>query len=429
MTPSNKLLGYLVASKSEAVLRGLKEKFPDPKDIPLLDDAGLVFYKAIYANGPQSKEELDTLTGKLFSIQLNTLGEEYERDAKGLDEESAAGVLKQLVKEERRQSLIVASSEVAAKLLVGEITPEEGSELLRAASLKAAADAGYKLFGQRVEEAQRHLKQQVDEGVELTLGLSEVDEIFTPRRGCLHIIAGPTSHAKTATAIRLINRAIDAKKRPLVVAIMGFEDNLTIPFKIAAQRMQIPISNFMRYHAISPEERSAVDAAMVMVQEIAPFVHIFDPSSLGSFERQLDQIKPDVIILDYVQEYATWFGQSGDLRRDVSVAAKDFKALVQKYNAYGFMVTQVRRRETIQKGNFGPRRPNLYDLKESGDLENIADSVLLLWWPWKDSHKEDNALDKQIYHIEVAKDRMGKCGDVRVQFIGETQTFKDRFST
>ena len=153
-------------------------------------------------------------------------------------------------------------------------------------------------------------------------------------------------------------------------------------------------------------------------------IHISAPTTIASFGSDCRKKKPDVVILDYVQRYVECYG--GDNKREAcGKVTSDFQSLVQELGAIGVLCSQVRRRELSNNGV--PRRPHLSDLKESGDLENYADAVLLLWWPWKDV-LDDNDMDKGRYHIEIAKDKLGECGDLRVRFDPTTLTWQDDFS-
>jgi replicative DNA helicase len=68
------------------------------------------------------------------------------------------------------------------------------------------------------------------------------------------------------------------------------------------------------------------------------------------------------------------------------------------------------------------KKPFLSDLRESGAVEQAADIVLLLNRP---SYYDENA-DPTEFHVQVAKYRQGKTGDVEVTFHADTMSFADR---
>ena len=68
-------------------------------------------------------------------------------------------------------------------------------------------------------------------------------------------------------------------------------------------------------------------------------------------------------------------------------------------------------------------RPMLSDLRESGSIEQDADSVMFLY---RDEYYNENTEDKGIAECIVAKNRHGETGTVKLQWIGQYQAFADR---
>jgi len=62
------------------------------------------------------------------------------------------------------------------------------------------------------------------------------------------------------------------------------------------------------------------------------------------------------------------------------------------------------------------QRPKLSHLRESGNIENDADLALLLWRPKEQGSEAE---------LEVAKNRHGPCGTLKLQWDGS----RTRFST
>ena len=69
------------------------------------------------------------------------------------------------------------------------------------------------------------------------------------------------------------------------------------------------------------------------------------------------------------------------------------------------------------------KRPILSDLRESGAIEQDADSVMFLY---RDEYYNENTEDKGIAECIVAKNRHGETGAVKLQWIGQYQAFADR---
>ena len=70
-------------------------------------------------------------------------------------------------------------------------------------------------------------------------------------------------------------------------------------------------------------------------------------------------------------------------------------------------------------------KPKLSDLRDSGAIEQDADVVFLLRRPSRTATSKD-ANDEQLAIIDVAKNRNGEIGEVKVNFYREFTRFGDR---
>jgi replicative DNA helicase len=75
-------------------------------------------------------------------------------------------------------------------------------------------------------------------------------------------------------------------------------------------------------------------------------------------------------------------------------------------NCAVFCYSQFSRRTEEQRG----RMPQVEDLKESGDIENYSDGIILLWWPWRDTL--DSRKKPNEYKFLIRKNKTGPCLDV-----------------
>lgn len=118
----------------------------------------------------------------------------------------------------------------------------------------------------------------------------------------------------------------------------------------------------------------------------------------------------DLIVVDYL-------GILGDRERDAYSRAQEIGAIckrlrrtAQMLNVPMVLASQLSRRSE-QDGRDGPRRPRLSDLRESGDIEQDADVVLLL-------HR-DQGTPNQL-EVDVAKNRDGPTGLVELTYNAAT---------
>ena len=69
------------------------------------------------------------------------------------------------------------------------------------------------------------------------------------------------------------------------------------------------------------------------------------------------------------------------------------------------------------------KRPMMSDLRESGSIEQDADVVMFLY---RDDYYNKDSEEQNVAECIVAKNRHGEVGTVKLQWIGQYQTFADR---
>lgn len=67
------------------------------------------------------------------------------------------------------------------------------------------------------------------------------------------------------------------------------------------------------------------------------------------------------------------------------------------------------------------KEPEISELRESGDIEQDASIIILLWNISKDSHKAKG--------LKIGKNRQGELGKIGYEFDGEHMMFRERHET
>lgn len=117
------------------------------------------------------------------------------------------------------------------------------------------------------------------------------------------------------------------------------------------------------------------------------------------------QTKPKIILFDYIQAIKTSTGNSLD---EITEFVGKLRELAVSTNAIVICVSQINR-------DAKNTEPESYQLKGCGFLEEHADKVILLHWPWL----TDNAKNKNEYVIKVSKNRNGRTGILPCWYIPE----------
>lgn len=121
----------------------------------------------------------------------------------------------------------------------------------------------------------------------------------------------------------------------------------------------------------------------------------------------------DVIVIDYLQLIRSDTFYRGNRVAEVGAISKAIKALAMELNIPIILLSQLNRasegRET--------REPSMSELRESGDIEQDASVIILLW-----NMSEE---DRSKKGCKVEKNRQGETGKMELRFDSDKMRFKD----
>lgn len=128
------------------------------------------------------------------------------------------------------------------------------------------------------------------------------------------------------------------------------------------------------------------------------------------------------IIIDYIQLVRGVEPKSRNSKRDeVGEVSGALKALCKELDVPVVALAQLRRSGNAYSSASGSTqvpKPTLESLKESGDLEQDADSVIMLHRDVQQNASEATAI--------IAKNRSGGCGEVDLSFANDTTSFSEQ---
>jgi len=131
-----------------------------------------------------------------------------------------------------------------------------------------------------------------------------------------------------------------------------------------------------------------------------------------------------VVFVDYLQ-YITWVKPSNDLRVTTGQIVKTLRNYAVDYNICIVLLSQLRR---FEQHRTKKPVPTMEDLKETGDIEQDSDVVILLHRPQYYKQKE---IDLMLNYKEtdaqfiIAKHRNGETGTIAVEWCGYKMSFRD----
>lgn len=149
---------------------------------------------------------------------------------------------------------------------------------------------------------------------------------------------------------------------------------------------------------------------------------------------KVNEIKSDVdvVIIDHLHNIKS---DPRNQRENINEYVRQFRALCVEKNIAGILCAQLNRM-AMDKDN---DMPNIVNLKDSGYVEEAADVVMILWWPWKsgrkwpsdgitiDSKKYAPTEDqwKNFFVLDIAKNRNGACHKIALLFEPQFYRFSD----
>ena len=255
----------------------------------------------------------------------------------------------------------------------------------------------------------------------LSTGLRDLDKkINGLNKSDLFLIAARPAMGKTAFALNLALNV--AKKYSKTVALFSLEmSREQLIMRLLANESFVELGKLLT-GKLSEEEWTKLAMASAALSQTD--VRVDDNPSITVAEinakcRRLDNL--GLVVIDYLQlMQGSGYGKASDNRVNVvSDISRSLKIMAKELNVPVICLSQLSR---------GPegrtdKRPMLSDLRESGAIEQDADEVIFLY---RDEYYNENTEDKGVAECIVAKNRHGEVGTVKLQWIGQYQTFADR---
>lgn len=238
----------------------------------------------------------------------------------------------------------------------------------------------------------------------VSTGIRSVDERIggiTP--GSLTIIGADTSVGKTSLALSMFLRQSRAGVVPGFVSCE--DDDGVLGPRLLALVANIDTQKIRTGNASRDDFLKSAKAIESESKNQARFVF-----SIGGNEheicaavRDLAQSGCKCVIVDYVQAISAKYASREDTRKEmIRRIASNLKAQASKFKIPLILLSQIARQQDEAA------EPSKHALKECGDLENMAEVVLMLWR----KSIEHNSIDYQKLSLRIAKSKYGGDGHV-----------------
>ena len=255
----------------------------------------------------------------------------------------------------------------------------------------------------------------------LSTGMRDVDQkINGLNKGNLLLVAARPAMGKTSFALNIGLNV--AKKYKKTVAFFSLEmSREELAMRLLAGESFVD-SQKMATGKLTEEEWNKLCLASASLSQTD--IRVDDNGAITVAEmnakcRRLDNL--GLVIIDYLQlMQGSGYGRAGDNRVTVvSDISRALKVMAKELNVPVICLSQLNRAAESRSD----KRPMLSDLRESGSIEQDADSVMMLY---RDEYYNPETEDKNIAECIVAKNRHGEIGTVKLQWLPQYTTFADR---
>ena len=249
-------------------------------------------------------------------------------------------------------------------------------------------------------------------------GLSGLDDMLSGgmQDGNLVILAGRPSMGKSAFSNTV---AINVARAGSTAAIMSMEMTETEQIdRVVATLGRVPLQSVLNAN-LAGDEGERIYTAVGMMADL-PLV-IDDEAGLSvhqvmSKARQIKR-KHDLKLL-VVDALGLMDFDSNRMVSELGQITKTLKGFAKEMNIPVMLLCQLSRKCEERPD----KRPVMSDLRDSGNIEQDADVVIMLY---RDEYYNPDTHDKGIAECLIRKNRQGKCGTVPLVFLGDQTRFEN----
>ncbi len=331
---------------------------------------------------------------------------------RGFDVESTARQLRDLADRRRLLTLIERKKQCVVE---AETAEEAATEIVADIRAEVTAQEGAsRSLGSVLTAMVATLDQPSDA---TTTGLDALDRMgcgFRP--GEFVILAGRPSQGKTALA-QVIARAAAGRGTQIWFASLEMSAE-ALSLRWLASEARVDLGRF-RGHQLTAADYQRVSEAEVTLHELPLDVEDRGGMALGDLRRNVVG-KRGVLIVDYLQllRPPKDAAKYGSRVHEVGALSRGLKAIAHDCGVTVLALSQLSRKLEDRTD----KAPQLSDLRDSGELEQDADQVWMLWRP--PTYDADELADRAV--LKVAKHRNGPTGSIELVFDASQVSFRER---
>lgn len=305
----------------------------------------------------------------------------------------------------REQARVARLQELAGNLMACQSLQD--AQIHIAAANELFADRTDRRVISVAQGYQDFMRRQQEQKQYITWGFPKLDKRIYADNGDFIIIGGRPSAGKTALAICMADH-ISRDKRVGFFSLETSDAKIFDRYFTAKGRLDF---ERVKQHKLTPIDKELLDR-----QRDELFSHQLDVIQAGGMSVQDIQAltlshRYDVIFVDYMQLVASYGHNRAE---EVARISMGLHTLAQQHGVTVIALAQLSRGDKSST----PQAPRMDSLRESGQIEQDADVVMLLYLQNEEERKGPR-------YLKVEKNKEGECGRFALAFDGKCQMFTE----
>lgn len=240
----------------------------------------------------------------------------------------------------------------------------------------------------------------------LPTGLQRLDSEIYPTKGDYGVLAGQPSRGKTSLALQMAL----AQSRQYRVGFYSLETNQEkLADRLMCHYSGINMGHIKHANLSDSEWKTAGDATMALTQYYKLDVIEAAGMTIDDIFHVALSRRHEIIYIDYLQI----INGSGKSRYEiVTNLSVRLHQLCQRHKIYAVALSQLAR----PSDNAKTEEPDMHDLRESGQIEQDADNIMMIYCEKKNDLEGPRVL-------KIAKNKEGRTAKLSLAWDGSKQTF------
>lgn len=313
----------------------------------------------------------------------------------------------------KRESRVASLKAVAARMAEAE-DEEELRSLISEANAMTVERPGIRMVTMDEGLASFYKRHDPETKPEyLDFGMQDLNDNIYAGRGDMIVIGGYPSDGKTSLALTLAAQMAKTKR----VGFFSYETDADKLFdRIIAMSAQVGLPK-LKMNAMNQHDWDAVAAVSPRLGQTQLELIEASGMTVPDIRAYTLSKRYDVIYIDYLQKIKPSIkSRNATDYETVSQISSDLQQLGRQTGVHVIALSQLSRPEKGKGGKIPP--PTLSALRSSGQIEQDADGVMLLY-----REEPENSNSRRV--LKIAKNKEGEANiALMLAFDGQTQTFR-----